>query len=363
MPITTSPQFGTPPKDIAHELALLSDALDGSIPPKELDRNLIVATWNVRELGNLTKKWETGAGDSPKRNVADAHYIAEILSRFDVVAVQEVQGNLEALRLVMRLLGPDFGFHVTDVNTGHAGDDERLAYIYDLRRVVPSGLAGELVLSEVDLGLPPRGEEPKGDEPPKRLVEALDRQLAKPPYVMSFMTAGRPFVLATVHIVWGEDDELEPRAEEVEALAKMVKRMAKPARGDEGVEFRSNVIVLGDKNITSAEDPIYKALVENGLQPDVDTLEAPRTVSDRKRPGQEIAYDQIAWIAAPPGKPPPPGALEFRRRKGDTFPWDAFILQGVEGNTTFRISDHYPLWVEFSVRESIYEGREAPPGG
>ncbi|MDQ2629959.1 MAG: endonuclease/exonuclease/phosphatase family protein [Actinomycetota bacterium] len=340
MPIATSPQFGPPPKEIAYELAHLSDALDETISPKELDRNLIIATWNIRELGNLTKKWATAKGDSPKRNLADAHYIAEILSRFDVVAVQEVQNNLEALRLVMGLLGTDFGFHITDINSGDAGDDERLAYVYDLRRVAPSGLAGELVLSEDDLGSD----------------GGLDRQLVKTPYVMSFRTAGRPFVLATVHIIWGKDKDLQRRAEEVEALAKMVKRLAKPASDDAGVEFRSNVIVLGDKNVTSVDDPIYKAMIENGLQPDVDTLEKPRTVSDRKRPGQAIAYDQLAWIAAPPGKAAPPGALEFRRRKGDTFPWDAYVLQEAEGDTTFRMSDHYPLWVEFSVRESIWGG-------
>lgn len=353
MPIVSSPLVGKPPDNVALELAYLSDVLDAAIPPKELDRNLIIATWNIRELGNLTKDWETPPGKSPKRNYADAHYIAEIISRFDVVAVQELQNNLEALRLVMSLLGPSFGFHITDVNSGDAGANERLAYIYDLRRAVPSGLAGELVLNENDLGLPPRGEKADGEEPPERLVEALDRQLAKPPYVMSFMTAGRPFLLATVHIVWGKSGELGPRAEEVEALAKMVKRLAKPASGDAGVEFRSNVIVLGDKNITSVEDPIYKALIENGLQPDVETMDSPRTVSDRKRPGQEIAYDQIAWLAAPPGKAAPPGALTFRRRKGDTFPWDEHVLKEAAGDTTFRISDHYPLWIEFSVRETV----------
>ena len=353
MPITVSPLYGPPPVEVAYELAHLSDALDGQISPKELDRNLIIASWNLREFGNLTKKWKTEKGDSPKRNLGDVHYIAEILSRFDVVAVQEVQSNLEALRLVMTLLGPDFGFHITDISGGDEGDDERLAFIYDLRRVRPSGLAGELTLTVEDLGVLPRGKAGDKDaEPPDPLVEALDRQLVKPPYVMSFMTAGRPFVLATVHIIWGDGDNLAPRAEEVEALAKMVKRLAKAPGGDSGVEFRSNVIALGDTNLTGEDDPIYKALVENGLQPDTETLDKPRTVSDAKKAGQAIAYDQIAWIAAPPGKAAPPGALEFRRRKGDTFQWNTFVLQDADGDTTFRISDHFPLWLEFSVREA-----------
>ena len=91
MPITTVPTFGEMPRSVAHELAFLSDALDSLVPSKQLDRNLLVASWNIRELGRTRRRngrrtW----GDSPLRNLADIHYIAEILSRFDVIAIQEV---------------------------------------------------------------------------------------------------------------------------------------------------------------------------------------------------------------------------------------------------------------------------------
>jgi hypothetical protein len=91
------------PSDVAQELALLSEALDRAVPSKQLDRNVLVASWNIRVLGRSNGKWSTEAGDTPKRNFADVHYIAKILSRFDVVAVQEVQDNLQALRQVMLL--------------------------------------------------------------------------------------------------------------------------------------------------------------------------------------------------------------------------------------------------------------------
>lgn len=348
MPITTVPTFGEMPRSVAYELAFLSDALDGAVPSKQLDRNLLVASWNIRELGRTNGKWATARGDTPKRNLADIHCIAEILSRFDVIAVQEVQDNLAALRAVMLCLGPEWGFQVTDINFGDAGDGERLAYLYDLRRVRPSGLAGELVLSPEDLGQPPlrrprRGARPK--PPPEPLVDGLDRQLVKTPYIMSFTTAGRPFVLATVHVIWGDDD-LAPRAREAEALAKMLRRVVKGPQGEEEDAFRSSLIALGDFNITGEADPIYRALVDNGLQPDAETLTRPRTPRDV--PGSEIAYDQLAWF-----RPPHAGALKFRRLSGDTFPWDRHILGDAEGDTTFRISDHYPLWVEFSVREGV----------
>lgn len=299
MPITTSPAFGEMPSDVAQELAQLSDVLDRAVPSKQLDRNLLVASWNIRELGRSNGKWSTAEGDSPKRNFADIHYIAEILSRFDVIAVQEVQENLQALRQVMLCLGSDWGFHVTDVNFGDAGDSERLAYLYDLRRVRPSGLAGELVLTREDLGLPPRARAGgAAGTPPDPLVPGLGEQLVKTPYIMSFTTAGRPFVLATVHVIWGAAADLASRAKEAEALARMLKRAVKRPRGGEADDFRASLIALGDFNITKPEDPIYKALVDNGLQPDRDTIEKPRTLDDR--PGRSVAYDQIAWL--PRGK-------------------------------------------------------------
>jgi len=346
MPITSVPSFGEMPPEVAFELAHLSNTLDEEVPSKQLDRNLIVASWNVRELGRLNGKWTTGPEDHPKRNFADIHYIAEILSRFDVVAVQEVQENLQALRAVMLCLGSDWGFHVTDVSFGDSGDNERLAYLYDLRRVRPSGLAGELILTSEDLGLVPltKGKDGKAKPAPTPLVDGLDRQLVKPPYLMSFTSAGRPFALATVHVIWGDDD-LAPRAREAEALAKMLSRAASGPRGAAADDFRASMITLGDFNLTGPDDEVFKALVDNGMQPDAGTLEAPRTVNDD--PGEAIAYDQLAWF-----RPPHPGALTFKRLAGDTFAWNQHVLQGAQGDTTFRISDHFPLWIEFSVREA-----------
>lgn len=84
------------------DLATLRAALDSSpIPPKSLDRNLLIATWNVRGFGRVLPKWESAAGDSPRRNLRDMLCLAEIVSRFDVVALQDVKRDLGGLRLLM----------------------------------------------------------------------------------------------------------------------------------------------------------------------------------------------------------------------------------------------------------------------
>src|SRR5690606_13019419 len=98
------------------ELGALALALDAAIPPKTFDRNLLVATWNVRRLGGLSRRCRAREHDTPKRDWLGVAAIAEIVSRFDVVALQEVCGDLKALDCIMALLGPHWSHLMTDVN-------------------------------------------------------------------------------------------------------------------------------------------------------------------------------------------------------------------------------------------------------
>ena len=100
---------------------------------------LRLATWNIREF------------DSSKygeRMPESRRYIAEIIAQFDLVAVQEVREDLGALKDVMRMLGPDWRFIATDVTEGTGGNRERMAFLYDKRRVWFRNIAGELVLKK-----------------------------------------------------------------------------------------------------------------------------------------------------------------------------------------------------------------------
>ena len=53
------------PIEVAENLALLREDLDQKVPFKELDRNLLIATWNIRGFGNFTRKWMSDEKDSP----------------------------------------------------------------------------------------------------------------------------------------------------------------------------------------------------------------------------------------------------------------------------------------------------------
>ena len=100
-------------KRVAEGLVRLRRTIvDSGVPPKTLDGDVLIASWNIREF------------DSAKyggRLVDAFHYIAEIISHFDLVAVQEVRSDLSALDRVIGLLGGWWKYVVTDVTEGTSG--------------------------------------------------------------------------------------------------------------------------------------------------------------------------------------------------------------------------------------------------
>ena len=60
------------------KLLELKQGLDSSITPRRTDDNLIIASWNIKEFGHTTQR------------IPESYfYIAEIISYFDLIAVQE----------------------------------------------------------------------------------------------------------------------------------------------------------------------------------------------------------------------------------------------------------------------------------
>ena len=271
----------------------------------------------------LDQKWQSAEDDSPKRDLADVLAIAAMLSRFDVVAVQEVRSDLRALRYLLKALGPDWGFTLTDVTKGKAGNDERLAFLFDTRRVTLSGLACELVVPEDDPHLSPT---------------AFARQFARTPYAVSFNSAGKTFILVTLHVVYGQAPS--DRVGELTAIAEWLAGWAA-----EVAEWGHNLICLGDFNIDRKDDPLFQAFTSTGLTAPAALDTVPRTIFDD--PGACHFYDQIAWFVDEAKGP----ALSLQLTKAGTF--DFVPLWQRDLTTTqlsWRISDHYPLWVEFSVQ-------------
>jgi endonuclease/exonuclease/phosphatase family metal-dependent hydrolase len=325
----------------------LRTALDGATgaPPPRRAANLLIGTWNLREFDSAT--W----GERIPESYA---YVAEIISRFDLVAVQEVRSNLRALNQLMRRLGPGWEYLVSDVTRGKAGNSERLAFIYDTDKVRFLGVAGELVL-------PPLRKD-KQDFPVQ--------QVARTPLMAAFQAGWTKFVIATVHIIYGTQSAVPPeRVEEIRQVARFLRD-----RTEDPDEPTRNLIVLGDFNIFSDSDATFAALTDEGgfsIPEGVTTIPGTNVPKDKK-------YDQIAFRAnseyfEPTGQA---GAFDYYEHvmtadEADTYrPFiDKYIAdRAAEGKQspkppatakaaltqyrtwrTYQMSDHLPLWAEFRV--------------
>lgn len=96
-----------------------------------------IATWNLRDFGK--KK-------GGRRLNEAIFFIAEIISHFDIVALQEIYRDTAPFRRVMRLLGRDWDYIMTDASASSRGNDERMVFLFRRSKVFSKKVAGELEL-------------------------------------------------------------------------------------------------------------------------------------------------------------------------------------------------------------------------
>ncbi len=318
--------FDNPPQNVQSDLDALSAALDTTIPVKT-NNNLLIASWNIRSFASLTRKWTAGTNDSPKRDLRGLLAIIEIISRFDVIAIQELKGNLRAIRDTLAFLGEDWSFLMTDITEGDEGNNERLAYLFHRTRVQPSGLAAELVVPRDRL---------------RRLdTGALREQFARTPYAVSFRRGESTFILVTLHIIFG--DAPADRIEELNEIADIFGDWARRSN-----RWHHNLLCLGDFNIDRQGSTLFDAFTRTGLVvPDV-LMNLPRTIFDD--PGDNAVdnfYDQIAWFTTGSS-----ALIDLELRTGGNFDFQPHVYTDenlTRTSVSFRLSDHLPLWVEFEL--------------
>jgi endonuclease/exonuclease/phosphatase family metal-dependent hydrolase len=314
-----------PPAEVRDQITALSAGLDQVVPPKQAG-NVLVGTWNIRGFDRVTPKWRSLSGDSPIRDLSNVLSIAEIIRRFDVMAVQEVRRTAQGFLAMMRALGEDWGYLVTDVTRGASGNSERLTFVFDRTRIRPSGLACELVVAAEEAGV---GE------------EVLRGQFARTPYAASFTAGPQQFTLVTLHVLYGKRPQ--DRVPELREIARWLARWAK-----EGDQWGVNLLALGDFNIDRRDDPLYQAFTSTGLRPPDGLNYVPRTIFDdpdpQAAPDHAHFYDQIAWFTGEQGITP----LSLQYENAGMFNFaEGLIPATTTVQLSWRMSDHFPLWVEF----------------
>jgi endonuclease/exonuclease/phosphatase family metal-dependent hydrolase len=306
------------PVDAAREIkALRAHARTRGIPRRSPDR-LLLATWNIANLG------------LQRRGEADYDLLAEIISWFDLVAVQETNDDLRGLRAIMERLPASRRMLVSDAS----GNRERGAFVYDTRKVTLLEKVGRLAIPPSDL----KRIKPPGARAP---FPGFDRG----PDMAAFATRGSfRFLLLNVHLFFGSDAQadIDRRAQETFALARWAE-----LRHNSPYAYVRDIIPLGDFNLPQLDpaDPIFKALTSRGLR--LPTEHAISQVGGTSLQGVK-RYDQVALF--------PSETTELRRI--EVFDFDNAVFKDVFAAKTlkqflaytrFHVSDHRPLWAEFSI--------------
>ncbi|HEV7319492.1 MAG TPA: endonuclease/exonuclease/phosphatase family protein [Ensifer sp.] len=344
-------------RHVVENLKRLRAQLDADVPAKDSDRNLLLATWNIRDFG---KKNRRGFGS---REPETWFYLAEILSRFDFVAVQEVN-EIEEWLEIMDILGPDFDFIATDVtDTALGGNGERLLYLYDKRKVRFRNIAGEIVLPNSMLVSPVTAE--VGGE---RLYAG--KQFRRTPFTASFQSGWFRFDICTVHIYYGEDSgpALGERIQEIERIANYFGK-----RAEDALKRGKALILLGDFNIVHPEHETMRKLKDAGFA-------IPKSLDRPSNLDLTKYYDQIAFQARSellnfidqPADDPlkrNSGIFEIYAsifRDGDEPDYRTAMQKSSNGRDkseaelkayypdwkTYQLSDHKPMWVRIGTNEA-----------
>jgi endonuclease/exonuclease/phosphatase family metal-dependent hydrolase len=302
-------------------LLALRAGISRDITPRNEQESFHLVSWNIRDFGGHR------LNPSPRTHESML-YIAEVISAFDLVAVQEVNEDMTDFETVMRLLGPRWNYIITD----QSGNMERLAFVYDTRKILFRHVAGEIVLPVK-----------KGKNP---------IQFNRTPFMVAFQAGWFKFNICTVHIYYGNAKNLAPRKREISEIANFFTNRQKK----DGETY----ILLGDFNILNPKDPTMDALLGGGF-----------TVPNELRKPTALAsgnyYDQIALRAR---------EKIVQIEKAGCFHWQDYVFRDEVDYATYKplmpkttkngkpakidlaaykkwrtwqMSDHLPLWTEIKM--------------
>lgn len=245
-------------------LMALREHIAAHVPRRTASKTLLLATWNIRDFDS------NKFGHGPRLNES-LHYIAEIISAFDLVAIQEVNEDMRKFETVMDLLGPSWRYIATDVTDGTSGNGERMVFVFDSNKVQFKHIAGEITLS------------------PSAEIDGT-HQFARSPFLVRFQSGWFKFNLCTVHLYYGAaaGERYERRVQEIDAIAKFLKKRA----DRDGQHY----ILLGDMNVVDPVDDTMKALKKHGFVVPADLILKNQEIKWASNMKGDKHYDQIAFL-------------------------------------------------------------------
>lgn len=183
----------------------------------------------------------------------------------------------------------------------------------------PSGLAGELVVAieETDV-----------------TATILDRQFARTPYAVSFQAGAEELTLVMARDLGGRRGAACRRASRDRHVAR---GLAEPREHVEQEPDHTGGLQR------QSGDPLRRPHLD---RPDhsCGAERVPRTIFDES--SKQYFYDQIAWFQENGNR----SVLSLRFLSAGSFDFVPLLQGGLtKTQLSWKISDHHPLWLEFSV--------------
>ena len=280
-----------------------TEIIDALPPVKHRGPAIRIASFNIQVFG---------ASKSRKERVMDI--LARIARQFDVLAIQEIRAkNQDIIPRYVELInsaGREYDYMIGP-RLGRTSSKEQYAFIFDRASI------------EVD-----RRQLYTVDDP--------DDLLHREPLVGWFRVRGPPtdqaftFTLINIHT---DPDEID---QELDVLDDVFQAVRDDGRGED------DVILLGDVNVDD------KHLGELGQIPEI-TWVISQTPTNTRQTSQ---YDNVVFHGrATTEFTGQAGVLDFMRRFNLTM------------DEALEVSDHMPVWCEFSIYEGGEPGRVATRPG
>lgn len=318
MPVFPKPKVPFAYDVTAEVAALRVHKTKRGVPDKQPDA-LLVGTWNIANFG------------AQERRAQDHKLIAEILGWFDVVAVQECRDNYSQLEAVVREMGVDYKYVMSDA----AGNSERMVFVYDAKKLKLLEEVGEIAFAPSQL----KSVKVKGA---KGAFDNFDRN----PYIASFQLGTALSVsLVNVHLFYGSEKkaDIERRALETAAVARWAstRRKSKYAGARE-------LIALGDFNMPMPDaagvNVVFDALTNDGL------VTPPHSSEIGSAIASDNHYDQVAFF---------PESSKHCLLQVGVFDYDAAVFKKLWESATrsvflgylrYYMSDHRPMWLQIRLK-------------
>jgi endonuclease/exonuclease/phosphatase family metal-dependent hydrolase len=231
--------------------------------------SLLVATWNRHEFDS------TRHGHGPRLR-ASFYYIAEVISAFDLVVLQEVSRNLDGLEELRAILGPEWDYVATDTIESGNGAEERIAFVYRQSKLIYRKISGEIVL--------PGGQNIAARGRTAHQVQDPGLLFNRSPFLAAFQAAGGfNFNLCTLHVRYDglKAQHIEKHRARLETIARFLRERQDRERED--------YLLLGDFGIGAPTDIFARVLERCGFN-------VPEALTRRRANlDPEHYYDQIAF--------------------------------------------------------------------